>query len=413
MAGPFQIMPPLSSEQYASLKADIALRGVLVPVEIDETGAVLDGHHRLRAWRELREEGVKVPRYPSIVRRLPDEHSKVAHALRLNLSRRHLGPEERSAVVAALRARRMSQRTIADLLAVSHTTVMRDLAGGTCVPPDSIAGADGKSYPIAPASQPPTIVVHSARDEERAAQSLSALGDAAPRRTMTLSRAEARVRAAQLSLSAPPDGSSFATATWRIDCTDISSLDVDDSSVDLVCTDPPYPDPMIQAFSELSAFCARVLKPGRLLACYVGKFRLPEEISRLGEHLTYVWHGAVIQQGRHTAIRAYRIRGAFRPFVLFSNGPYRPRQWVQDTIVSTTVPTKSLHPWQQELGPFVKLVESCSEPGELVCDPFIGSGTTGVAALRTGRRFVGGDIDPAYVEIAARRLEAEATGDDS
>lgn len=405
----FQLLPPLSAEQFSALKADVALRGVLVPIEVDETGTVLDGHHRLRAWRELREEGVRVPRYPSIVRLLPDEHSKIAHALRLNMSRRHLGPDERAAVVAALRERGMSQRTIADLLAVSHTTVQRDLAGGTYVPPDSIAGADGKSYPIARANQPPTIVVHSARDERRAVESLSALGDAAPRRTMPLSRAEARVRAAQLEPNTPPDGSTFATATWRIDCARISDLEIEDASVDLVCTDPPYTDEAIPAFSELGAFCARVLKPGRLLACYVGKFRLPEEIDRLGQHLTYVWSGAVIQPGRHTPIRAYRIRGAFRPFVLFSNGPYLPRRWVQDTIVSTTVPDKSLHPWQQELEPFVKLVETCSEPGELVCDPFVGSGTTGVAALRTGRRFFGGDIDPAYVEIAARRLETEAT----
>jgi site-specific DNA-methyltransferase (adenine-specific) len=406
----FQFLPPLSTEQFAALRADIALRGVLVPIEVDETGAVLDGHHRLRAWHELRSEGVKVPRYTSIVRRLPDELSKIAHALRLNLSRRHIGPEERAAIVATLRGRGMSQRTIAELMAVSHTTVMRDLAGGTFVPPESIAGADGKNYPIGRASQPPSIVVHSAREEVRAAESLSALGDAAPGRTMPLSRAEARVRTAQLAPSAPPDGSSFSTSDWRIDCANISDLDVGDSSVDLVCTDPPYTDVTIPIFSELGAFCARVLKPGRLLACYVGKFRLPEEIDRLGVHLTYVWSGAVIQPGRHTPIRAYRIRGAFRPFVLFSNGPYRPRGWVQDTIVSTTVPDKSLHPWQQELEPFIKLVETCSEPDELVCDPFVGSGTTGVAALRTGRRFVGGDIDPAYVEIAARRLETQAPG---
>jgi site-specific DNA-methyltransferase (adenine-specific) len=218
------------------------------------------------------------------------------------------------------------------------------------------------------------------------------------------------VRSALLSHSEPPDGSSFDGPSWRIHCADISDLDVEDSSIDLVCTDPPYNDEAIPLFSDLGAFCARVLKPGRLLACYVGKFRLPEEIERLSEHLTYVWSGAVVQPGRHTPIRAYRIRGAFRPFVLFSNGPYRPWRWVQDTIVSTTVPDKSLHPWQQELVPFVKLVETCSEPGELVCDPFTGSGTTGLAALQTGRRFVGGDVDPAYVEIAARRLESEANG---
>jgi ParB-like chromosome segregation protein Spo0J len=64
----YQSMPPLSGGEYADLKADIAARGVLVPVEVDERGAVLDGHHRLRAWHELRAAGVNVPDYPRVVR---------------------------------------------------------------------------------------------------------------------------------------------------------------------------------------------------------------------------------------------------------------------------------------------------------------------------------------------------------
>jgi site-specific DNA-methyltransferase (adenine-specific) len=89
MTPQFQFLPDLSPEQFSSLKADIAQRGVLIPVEVDETGAVLDGHHRVRAWRELRDEGLLVPSYPRVVRFLPDEESKIVHALRLNLSRRH------------------------------------------------------------------------------------------------------------------------------------------------------------------------------------------------------------------------------------------------------------------------------------------------------------------------------------
>ena len=47
----WQLFPPLSDEEYAALKADIAAQGVLVPVVIDEdTGEVIEGHHRLRAW---------------------------------------------------------------------------------------------------------------------------------------------------------------------------------------------------------------------------------------------------------------------------------------------------------------------------------------------------------------------------
>ena len=46
-----------------------------------------------------------------------------------------------------------------------------------------------------------------------------------------------------------------------------------------------------------------------------------------------------------------------------------------------------------------------SRPSELVCDPFMGAGTTGVAAMIEGRRFVGVEIDPAAFDIACRRIE--------
>jgi ParB-like chromosome segregation protein Spo0J len=49
----FQVLPPLSGEDYAALKSDIAVRGVLVPVEYDEEGNILDGHHRVHICAEL------------------------------------------------------------------------------------------------------------------------------------------------------------------------------------------------------------------------------------------------------------------------------------------------------------------------------------------------------------------------
>ena len=55
-----------------------------------------------------------------------------------------------------------------------------------------------------------------------------------------------------------------------------------------------------------------------------------------------------------------------------------------------------------------RLITSSVPPGGTVLDPFAGSGTTGVAALRMGRKFIGIELNPEYCEIAARRLEAEA-----
>jgi DNA modification methylase len=58
------------------------------------------------------------------------------------------------------------------------------------------------------------------------------------------------------------------------------------------------------------------------------------------------------------------------------------------------------------------LVEPCvkagSKPGDLVLDPFAGSGTTGVVALRLGRSFVGIELSPTYAEMARRRIEDDA-----
>jgi site-specific DNA-methyltransferase (adenine-specific) len=65
------------------------------------------------------------------------------------------------------------------------------------------------------------------------------------------------------------------------------------------------------------------------------------------------------------------------------------------------------HPTQKSLGLFRDLIEKHSNPGDLVLDCFAGSCTTGVAALQTGRRFVGCEADLTYWEKAARRLEKQ------
>ena len=58
------------------------------------------------------------------------------------------------------------------------------------------------------------------------------------------------------------------------------------------------------------------------------------------------------------------------------------------------------------------LIACFSDPGDLVLDPLMGSGTTCVMAARLGRRFVGMDASARYVQIAQSRLEAEAKSED-
>lgn len=117
---PYQVMPPLSAEERAELKADIAERGVMVPVEYDEQGNILDGHHRVELCAEL-----GLTQWPRLIRYGLSERDKLTHARRLNLNRRHLDQAQRRTLIEAeLReGPEASDRKIADSLGVDHKTV--------------------------------------------------------------------------------------------------------------------------------------------------------------------------------------------------------------------------------------------------------------------------------------------------
>jgi site-specific DNA-methyltransferase (adenine-specific) len=74
---------------------------------------------------------------------------------------------------------------------------------------------------------------------------------------------------------------------------------------------------------------------------------------------------------------------------------------------------RAAYPTQKPARLFELMLEASAEPGFTVCDPFCGSGSSGVAALRFGCDFIGADIDPRAVELSRSRLTTlAATGQD-
>lgn len=71
---------------------------------------------------------------------------------------------------------------------------------------------------------------------------------------------------------------------------------------------------------------------------------------------------------------------------------------------------RRLHPNEKPLVMMARLVEGMSEPGETVCDPYLGSGTTAAACLRTGRNFFGVERDPKHYATACERMAKEING---
>lgn len=66
------------------------------------------------------------------------------------------------------------------------------------------------------------------------------------------------------------------------------------------------------------------------------------------------------------------------------------------------------HPTQKPVALMAYLIEKLTNTGDLILDPFCGSGTTGVACIQTGRRFIGIEVDPGYADIARARCEKAA-----
>ena len=70
-----------------------------------------------------------------------------------------------------------------------------------------------------------------------------------------------------------------------------------------------------------------------------------------------------------------------------------------------------VHPTQKPLAVMSWCIEQCKNTPQTILDPFMGSGTTGVAAIQLGRKFIGIERDPAYFDIACKRIEqAHAQG---
>ena len=410
----WQLLPDLSADEYSSLKADIAVNGIHIPVVVDaETGAVMDGHHRVRAWQELRAEGVRLADYPRQVRHFAGDDERLAFVVAANLFRRHLTRHQRAELVTRLRERGWSLRRISGAIGVHHDTVREDLAGVGDPTPARVEGADRKWYPAR--RPPPSVFVASKRDEARGRKALQALGENASG-LIGLARAEERARLATLASKRGVDVPAIVEgAAYELRLGDFHEVlaDVADASIDAVVTDPPYNVPGIPLFEELGSFALRVLKPGRLAVVYAGHLHLDEEMELLARGgLSYMWHGTNVLKGRHTRVRTRMVFGQHRSVLMYSAGPYKPRRWLNDVTHGEGhggPDERPLHPWQQALEPVRHWVRQVSEPGELVCDPFIGSGTTAVACMLEGRRFLGCDIDPACVETTRLRLEELAS----
>lgn len=386
------VLLPLPAEQYEALKADIAKHGVFIPVELDEkTGEVLDGHHRIRACEEL---GLPLP--PVLYRNFDSAEERTEHALRLNMLRRQLGPVswargfEQLATLRGIRLGRGGDRRSTDSVSVGR---VKELARELGVDPRTarrrleLASELSEHPDLAAAVDSCELSAREAREEKR-------------KRRLEQIRAEAAAAGRLVSL--PPEA--------EVRTGDFAAVlaELEPESVDLIFTDPPYlaSFDLEWIYGELGRQAARLLRPGGSLLAYTGGYVLPRTLPALSESLDYWWTLAIRHApGHHRSLPGRKLRVNWKPVLWFVKGGHGGDRVVDD-MVSGGTPDKSLHDWAQATEEARYYIERLSHPGELVLDPFCGSGTTLVAALACDRRALGVELDPEVANRARARIAA-------
>ena len=234
------------------------------------------------------------------------------------------------------------------------------------------------------------------------------------------------------------------------DCLDLMR-EMPDKSVDLVLTDPPYGTTVckwdiIVPFDPLWQQFNRILKPGAVSVITGTQPFTSLIINSNFENFRYIWYwekekGVGFQNANRQPMRIFEDCCVFYKNLPKYHPPKQPlrkrrirrhtdsntkseschmesRNYVNKTIKydfetpinclhfpRETQIGENYHPTQKPIALFEYLIQTYTEIGDTVLDPFMGSGTTCVACVKTGRNYIGIDKEPAYVEIARKRLE--------
>ncbi len=202
-------------------------------------------------------------------------------------------------------------------------------------------------------------------------------------------------------LHARDDDKSRKTAKLKNSLFDVRRGDfrevLDDiEAVSLILTDPPYPKDALPLWSDLGKWAANSLADDGILVAYSGQMFLPEVLNRLSEHLEYWWCGAVVHTGSGNLTPlghpVRKVINGWKPLVMFYRKGGVGFQRTFRDLLRGVGPQKEDHNWQQPVEEARILVEAFTKPGELVADPFAGSGGFCKAAHELGRIAVGAEI---------------------
>jgi DNA modification methylase len=202
------------------------------------------------------------------------------------------------------------------------------------------------------------------------------------------------------------------------DCTEVLKS-IKSESVDFVLTDPPYfvrykdrsgrtiandrrPESVLGAFSDVY----RMLKPDSFCISFYGWNRI-DAFFHAWKHAGFTPIGHIVWPKNYASSTSFLRARHEQAYVLAKGHPAKPFRPLDD-VQPWEYTGNKVHPTEKAVSILTPLIETFSRPGDVVLDPFAGSGSTLVAAALLKRGYLGIELDAKYCRLAEKRLAGVA-----
>jgi site-specific DNA-methyltransferase (adenine-specific) len=189
-------------------------------------------------------------------------------------------------------------------------------------------------------------------------------------------------------------------------------------SVSVVISDPPYGTELItggysrthktiENDKDLSIVALAFKEFPRLIGNgYAAMFFSPRNMPEFFSSIRGVWYGHIVWNKKAPGM-GQGIRYMHENIAVFQFGdPEQPTNNIFSVINALKVNAE--HPHQKPVAAMKSLIEWLTNPGDIVFDPFMGSGTTGVACMELDRDFIGCELDEKHFAVAEQRIKASS-----
>ncbi len=429
------LTPAMSGSDYEALKQSIEHDGQYIPIDTNEDGVVLDGHHRYRACQEL---GID----PKInVKKVENRLLEKIWIIEVNRNRRHLTPFQRielqsklEVLESELAKERMSNagkigaaKRWQEKVESNEETQCGSIENG--VIQNNTTPSDVPNLKENMQKERRGRVIDISAQKAQVSPTTYYRGRKIIRQTPspeildTLRAGKISINKAFKQLENQRSKQEFLSnlANPSVQLPEQIKLEEGDfvekcktlppKSFDLIFTDPPYKVESLPLYGDLANAAAILLKDGASLVTYCGqdlKYQVIELMKSSG--LTYWWEIAIIQASSSARMFTKNVVVTWKPLLWFVNGTkLRISEFIKDSVHSPR-PDKTFHTWTQSTAEAEHVISKLTNENDVVLDPMMGTGTTGIASLNLKRQFIGIEKDAETFKIAKARLESTFSG---